>query len=225
MRRRGSAPPRPKPARRWPPTRGVDRFRRVARRGGEGLGQERARSSGLRPMGLGEDTMGGSMRRSGLALTSFVLIAGIGQVRPAVGADDPARAPAQVAEKAKDQGRAAAAGAAAKPSDWRSELSKFFNQPGDDPPRPSLPLRPATVEDRRRQEATRLYTAARGLEDRGLWTDAVALLQEALKLDPDSVAIARRLSKIYIGALGRPDLGNQYGRRVLALEPENTETL
>src|SRR5262249_38075826 len=56
-------------------------------------------------------------------------------------------------------------------------------------------------------------------------SDAVALLQEASKLDPDSVAIARRLSRIYIGALGRPDLALQFGRRVLAIDPDDTDTL
>jgi tetratricopeptide (TPR) repeat protein len=153
------------------------------------------------------------------------LIAGLGQVRPVSGAEDEPRPQAKAGEKGKDQGPAPASRPVAKPSDMRSELSKFFSQPGDDPPRPSLPLRPATVDDRRRLEATRLYTAARGLEDRGLWTDAVALLQEAAKLDPDSVAIARRLGKIYIGALGRPDLAIQYSRRVLAIEPGDTEIL
>ena len=81
------------------------------------------------------------------------------------------------------------------------------------------------MDDRRRIEAVRLYSAARALEDRRAWSDAVALLQEALKLDPDSLAIARRLSRIYIGALGRPDMALQYGKRVLAIEPGDTETL
>jgi tetratricopeptide (TPR) repeat protein len=71
----------------------------------------------------------------------------------------------------------------------------------------------------------RLYSAARALEDRRAWSDAVTLLQEALKLDPDSLAIARRLSRIYIGALGRADMALQYGKRVLAIEPGDTETL
>src|SRR5579875_1912962 len=175
--------------------------------------------------GRGGDTMVGSMRRSRLALTSLVLVAGLGQGRPVSRADDGPRPQVATTEKAEDKGRAPASGPVAKPSDWRSELTRFFSQPGDDPPRPSLLLRPATVDDRRRLEATRLYTAARALEDRGLWTDAVALLQEASKLDPDSVAIARRLGKIYIGALGRPDLAIPYSRRVLAMEPEDTEIL
>ena len=87
------------------------------------------------------------------------------------------------------------------------------------PPQPFVPLRPATVEDRRRTEVLRLFGAARALEDRRQWSDAAALLQEALKIDPDSVAIARRLSRIYVGALARPDLAVQYSKRVLAAEP------
>ncbi len=115
--------------------------------------------------------------------------------------------------------------ASKSPSQSRVDLSKLIDQPGDDPARPFVPLRPATVDDRRRIEAVRLYSAARALEDRRQWTDAVALLQDALKLDPDSVAIARRLSRIYVGALGRPDLALQYGKRVLAVEPGDTDTL
>jgi tetratricopeptide (TPR) repeat protein len=101
----------------------------------------------------------------------------------------------------------------------------FFAQPGDEPAQPFVPLRPSTVDDRRRIEAVRLYSAARALEDQRAWSDAVTLLQEALKLDPDSLAIARRLSRIYIGALGRPDMALQFGKRVLAVEPGDTETL
>lgn len=167
--------------------------------------------------------MGASSRWFRLALSSLVLLVGLGQARPAPGADDKPGAQARPEEKAGDKGKARAP--AAKAEDWRSEVSAFFSQPGDDPPRPSVPLRPATVDDRRRLEATRLYSAARALEDRGLWSDAVAILQDAAKLDPDSLAIVRRLSKIYIGALGRPDLAVQYGRRVLAMDPGDTETL
>ena len=107
----------------------------------------------------------------------------------------------------------------------RLDLSEFFAQPGDDPPRPFVPLRPSTTDDRRRLEVVRLYSAGRALEDRRAWTDAVAVLQEALKLEPDSIAVARRLCRIYIGALGRPDLAVEYGKRVLAAEPGDSETL
>jgi tetratricopeptide (TPR) repeat protein len=81
------------------------------------------------------------------------------------------------------------------------------------------------VDDRQRSEALRLYAAARALEDRGAFSDAVSLLQQAQKLDPESVAIVRRLSRIYVGALGRPDLAVEYGKKVLAVEPGDTETL
>ena len=101
----------------------------------------------------------------------------------------------------------------------------FFAQPGDDPSLPFVPLRPSTVDDRRRLEAVRLYSAARALEDQRDWSDAVALLQEALKLDPDSIAITRRLCRLYVGALGRPELALQYGKRVLAIDPGDTNTL
>ncbi len=168
-----------------------------------------------------------------LALTSLVAIGGL-----ALAGSAPARfqqlreqGKAETKSAAKGEEKAGAdrsktpAGAAARSPGWGPEIAAFFGQPGDDPPRPSMPLRPATVEDRRRLEAIRLFTAARGLEDRGHWNEAAGLLQDALKLDPDSVAIARRLSKLYIGALGRPDLALQYGRRVLAIDPEDSATL
>ena len=71
----------------------------------------------------------------------------------------------------------------------------------------------------------RLYATARGLEDRGSFNEAVVLLQQAQKLDPDSVAIPRRLSRIYLGALGRPELAVDFGKKVLAIEPGDTDTL
>jgi len=175
--------------------------------------------------------MVGSIRLVRVTLTSLAIVAGFGLSLPPNGhADDK---PAEQDKKAREQtGKDDGAGkgdagkaASSKPAQPRFDLSKFFNQPGDDPPRPFVPLRPSTVDDRRRIEAVRLYSAARALEDRRQWADAVALLQEALKLDPDSVAIARRLGRIYVGALGRPDLALQYGKRVLAVEPGDTDTL
>lgn len=167
--------------------------------------------------------MGGSSRWFRWALTSLVMLVGSGPARPASGADD--KPGPQARSQEKPEAKAPAAGPATKAQDWRSEVSAFFSRPGEDPPGPSVPLRPATVDDRRRLEATRLYSAARALEDRGLWSDAVNLLKDAAKLDPDSLAIARRLTRIYLGALGRPDLANEYGRRVLAIDPGDTDTL
>ncbi|MBV8488728.1 MAG: tetratricopeptide repeat protein, partial [Planctomycetaceae bacterium] len=111
-------------------------------------------------------------------------------------------------------------GLSAKP-----DAAAFLTQPGDDLPRPFVPLHPGTVEDRQRIEALRLYTTARALEDRGAFGEAVDLLQQALKLDPESVAILRRLNRIYIGALGRPEQAVEFGKKVLAVEPGDTDTL
>ena len=107
----------------------------------------------------------------------------------------------------------------------KPDVAAVFSQPGDDPPRPFVPLDASTVDDRQRTEALRLYAAARALEDRGSYNDAVTLLQQAQKLDPESVAILRRLSRIYIGALGRLDQAVELGKKVLAVEPGDTDTL
>jgi tetratricopeptide (TPR) repeat protein len=152
------------------------------------------------------------------------MIAGLGLLQPALMATQGTARQAGADDKAESK-VAKPAPAANQQADRRGKLAEFFSQPGDDAPRPSVPLRPSTVEDRRRLEAIRLYTAARAVEDRGQWADAVELLLEASKLDPDSVAIARRLAKLYIGALSRPDKATQYARRVLAIEPGDTETL
>ena len=121
----------------------------------------------------------------------------------------------------------AVAGAAQAPSQAQAkpDVAVLFSQPGDEPPRPFVPLHARTVDDRQRSEAVRLYTAARALEDQKAFSDAVALLQQAQKLDPESVAIARRLSRIYLGALGKPELAVEYGRKVLTVEPGDTDTL
>lgn len=168
--------------------------------------------------------MVGFLRRPAMALRRLAPVAGAGMAGVVLAAflPDPLselRA-AQVARvSAPDQGRADHANSP------RPDVSALFSQPGDDPPRPFVPLRATTVEDRQQIEADRLYAAARALEDRGSYNDAVALLQQAQKLSPDSLAILRRLSRIYIGALGRPDLAVEYGKKVLAIEPGDTDTL
>ncbi len=55
---------------------------------------------------------------------------------------------------------------------------------------------PRTVEDQRQVEALRDFSTARALEDQRAWSDAIALLEDALKLEPDSVSILRRLSRL-----------------------------
>ncbi len=166
----------------------------------------------------------GSIRSVRVTLTSLALWGGLvliaqspgvvagSSVRLAPGGDDPP----------KDK---PAAKTASRPAETSASPPGYFGQPGEDAPRPFVPLRPSTVDDRQRTEAVRLYIAARALEDQRAWSDAVALLQEAAKLDPDSIAIARRLCRIYVGALGKPELALQYGRRVLAIDPGDTNTL
>jgi tetratricopeptide (TPR) repeat protein len=111
------------------------------------------------------------------------------------------------------------------PEGIEEELGRVFSQPGDSPPRPFVPLNPQTVEDRRRIQAIQLYVAARALESRREFDEAVELLKQARALDPDSVAIARRLSRLYLGVLGRPDLAVELGKQVLQSDPDDTETL
>jgi tetratricopeptide (TPR) repeat protein len=175
----------------------------------------------------GEATMLGSDRWVRLPALSLALCAGMSAVpQPAIGAgDEPAKqAPAVKSDAAPKSGLPTQTSNLQAPNAAANQPG-YFAQPGDDLPRPFVPLRPSTVDDRRRIEAVRLYAAARALEDQRAWSDAVAVLQEALKLDPDSIAVARRLSRIYVGALGRPDLALQYGKRVLAIEPGDTDTL
>jgi tetratricopeptide (TPR) repeat protein len=173
----------------------------------------------------GEVTMVGSIRRVRVALAYLALLVAFGVSSPAALASDEKPKAAQASEPSQDGKRAAASAKLGQAADSRAEVLETFAQPGDDTAQPFVPLRPATVEDRRRTDVLRLFGAARALEDRRQWSDAAALLQEALKIDPDSVAIARRLSRIYVGALGRPDLAVQYSKRVLAAEPSDSDTL
>jgi len=180
--------------------------------------------------------MVGSMRWLGAAFTCLSLIAGTGVVGGTAASLSPGPSDSSPSGQDRPSGAQAQepAGAAVKapqtsqPGDVpgpKPDVAAVFSQPGDDPPRPFVPLHPSTVDDRQRTEAMRLYTAARALEDRGSFNEAVALLQQAQKLDPDSVAIARRLSRIYIGALARPDLAVEFGKKVLSVEPGDTDTL
>jgi len=131
-----------------------------------------------------------------------------------------ARAQAPVTEAGAPRPGADAPAEAPKP-----DVAELYERPGDDPPRPFVPQNPQTVEDRRRIEAVRLYTAARALEDRRAFAEAAEALQQADKLAPDSVAVARRLSRLYAGPLARPELAVEFGRRALAADPGDSETL
>ncbi len=107
----------------------------------------------------------------------------------------------------------------------RSRLDRILSRLETDPPPPFVPLKPRTVEDERQIDAVRLYSAARSLEDQRRWTEAAELFQDALKLDPESVAIPKRLSRLYVGPLRNPELAVQFGKKVLQVEPGDTDTL
>ncbi len=89
---------------------------------------------------------------------------------------------------------------------------------------PSFRSTPRTVEDRKRIEAITAYSVARALEDKRSLSEAIALLEEALKLDPNSVTILRRLSRVCF-VLGRTEAGIKYCKRVLEVDPGDTDTI
>jgi tetratricopeptide (TPR) repeat protein len=88
----------------------------------------------------------------------------------------------------------------------------------EDTPQPFVPLHPRTARQQDRIDVLRLYGAARALEDRRRWTDAIDLLEQALKKDPDSVAIPRRLSRLSF-ALGRTEQAIGFARKVVEADP------
>lgn len=92
------------------------------------------------------------------------------------------------------------------------------------PIEPFVPLNPRTVEDRQRIEAITQYAVARALESRRSLGEAIRLLEEALEREPDSVAILRRLSKLCF-TLGRTEPAITYSRKVIGLDPGDTETI
>jgi tetratricopeptide (TPR) repeat protein len=172
----------------------------------------------------------GSIRLVRVTLTSLALGIGLSLCSHAASSagDEPAKKTVTADQTAKDQVESktgAPTGGSPRPAENPVDRPGYFAQPGDDLSLPFIPLRPSTVDDRRKLEAVRLYTAARALEDQRAWSDAVTLLQEALKLDPESIAVTRRLCRLYVGALGRPELALQYGKRVLAIDPGDTNTL
>ena len=99
-----------------------------------------------------------------------------------------------------------------------------FALPGEDPPKAFVPARPRTVEEQRRVEALRYYASARALEDRRELNEAIKTLEKALASDPESSSVLRRLCRIEF-ALGREAQAVAHGRRVLAGDPGDVETL
>ena len=101
---------------------------------------------------------------------------------------------------------------------------EYFILTGEEPAAPFVPLKPRTVEDRKQVEATTAYSVARALEGRREWTQAISLLEGALKIDPDSVTLLRRLSKLSF-VLGRTEAGVGFSKRVLSADPGDTDTM
>ncbi len=150
--------------------------------------------------------MVGSIRPFLLSLTCALAVS----AAPASAATDSPSQP-----KAADQGKSGAA---------QADRATVFALPGEDPPPPFVPLHPRTVEDRKRIEALTDFSAARALESKHAWTDSIALLEQTLKLAPDSVAVLRRLSRLCF-ALGRNEQAVKYSKQALAVDPGDTETL
>jgi len=108
--------------------------------------------------------------------------------------------------------------------DAEGDRSDLFALPGEDPPQKFVPLHPQTVEERRQIEAVTEYSAARAFERENLWNDAIALLEKALVLEPDSLAVLKRLSNLSF-MLGKTDQGLKYGRRVLEADPGDADMI
>ena len=159
-----------------------------------------------------------SIRGPLAGLSCLLALATTATAHAVLAADDPPEAAAKDKSKAADKPQAKPDAAS------KAERARFFGLPGEDPPQPFVPLRPRTVEDRQRVEALTEFSVARAMEDRRNWTEAIALLEKALKREPDSVTILRRLSRLCF-ILGRTEPGIGYSRRVLESEPGDTETI
>ncbi len=129
--------------------------------------------------------------------------------RPAIADDDPPKAQEKAAPTLE------------KP---REDPTRFYLLFGDEPAGTFVPLKPRTVEDRKTVEATTAFAVARALEDRRSWSDAIGLLEEALKAEPDSITVLRRLSRLCF-VVGRTDAGINYCKKVLATDPGDTDTI
>lgn len=112
---------------------------------------------------------------------------------------------------------------ASKPAPLRADEGVRFS-PWEDPVYPFVPLRPRTVEERKRIEAMKAYVRARVLEDERKLEAAIDLLKKALDDDPQSIASLKRLSRICF-ALNRGDEAERYGARVLDVDPGDLFTL
>lgn len=156
---------------------------------------------------------------------------GVGWADSAKAQDPPAAAPeaeapeGDEAPKTDEKPEAKENSEAEEKADEKPKATDSMTLPDGEVIQPFVPLHPRTVEDREETEVVRLFSVARALEARRAFADAAEVLLEAAKLDPDSVAIARRLCRLYLGPLARPDLAVDYGKRALEADPGDTDTL
>ena len=115
-------------------------------------------------------------------------------------------------------------GAASKPAnDSVPRLAPGdYALPGEDPPRAFVPAHPRSVEEQKRIESLRYYATARAQEELRQFAEAIKTLEKAG--DPNSALILRRLCRINY-AMGREDNAISVGRRLLAVDPGDIETL
>ncbi len=106
----------------------------------------------------------------------------------------------------------------------KAETPNNYGLPGEDVPARFVPKTPRSVEDQREIDAVRDFSTARALEDQRAWSEAMELLEEGLKLEPDSVPILKRLSRLCF-MKGKTEEGLKFARRVLATEPGDTDTI
>ena len=94
----------------------------------------------------------------------------------------------------------------------------------EDTPAIFVPARPETLDQKKLLEVSELYAAARAHESRREWNEAVELFEQCIKLDPDNVAVLRRLSRLNL-AIGKMEPGVNYARKALAIDPDDSSTL
>ena len=90
-----------------------------------------------------------------------------------------------------------------------------------------VPLRPRSAEEVDRLDALQRYAAARALEAHQQWSEAIELLEQARERTPGSVAVLRRLSRLYFGLGGEENLERavEVGLEAVAADPEDPETI
>ena len=94
--------------------------------------------------------------------------------------------------------------------------------PGEDRPRPHVPLKPATKQDLDHAEALKLYARAVAAEQDSRLLEAIKSYEAAARLDPDAAAPHKALVPLYF-AVDRADDAFAACRRVLELDPGDFE--